>query len=123
MSINNFLLKRQSFAPTIGWQILYNEFYSISPEDDINPEGSSLMPSWSLFSSTLLHMLHKENKVIIDLGWGPESDPEGAFYITMVRTDDKRWEHPLVKFSSRSKDEIVNKLNELMLAVSNGEIS
>ncbi len=118
----SFSMDRQNFAPTIGWQVLYNEFYSIEPTEEITPEGSNIMPSWSLFSSTLLQLLHDKKQILIDMGWGPESDPEGAFHIIMVRTDDQYWEHPLVEFSSRNKDEIVAKLNELMLAVSNGEI-
>lgn len=120
--MTSFKFTRQSFCPTPGWKVLHNEFYSVDLAEKIYPEGSEDMPSWSLFSSTLLQLVYDKKNLLIDLGWLPESDPEGSFCLTLLRADDEQWENPLTEFSSRDKDIIVEKLNEVMRAVSKGEI-
>ncbi|WP_010299796.1 hypothetical protein [Candidatus Odyssella thessalonicensis] len=118
-------LKLQPLAIPRGFNIIYNFFFDVLDQGEpvyFEEEPANPFP-YELYRSTLFQALHEYQQILIDMGWGPDGEPDGAFYITMLRTDDEYWEHPLVKFSSRNKDEIVNKLNELMLAVSNGEIT
>ncbi|MBW8309097.1 MAG: hypothetical protein K0M45_05605 [Candidatus Paracaedibacteraceae bacterium] len=129
--INLENLELQELEYTEGWQILWNKLYNYSTpqiKEDILisnffKDDSRLASIWLLYDDDLIYMVHDKRQIAFDLGWGPGNNPEGAFHIIMVRMDDQYWEHPLVEFSSRNKDEIVAKLNELMLAVSNGEIS
>lgn len=52
----------------------------------------------------------EEQKLIIDLGWYPDGEPEGNFILQAVLNED--WVDPLMKFSSRSKNEIVKTLEK-----------
>jgi hypothetical protein len=123
-------LKLQELKYLKGWRVLWNKLYDYAPPhineniliNNFFKNDARLASIWLLFEDDLIYMIHDEGQIAIDLGWGPGNDPEGAFHITMIRINDKHWEHPLVEFSSRNKDEIVAKLNELMLAVSNVEI-
>ncbi|WP_010304498.1 hypothetical protein [Candidatus Odyssella thessalonicensis] len=129
VNFNNIRLQHLNYSE--GWEIRWNNFYDYSPPDipqdlyisNFFKNESRLVSMWVLFEDDLLYAVHPKAGIALDLGWGPGNQPDGLFNIIMIRTDDQYWERPLVKFSSRSKDEIVNKLNELMLVVSNGEIS
>lgn len=52
----------------------------------------------------------EEQTFIIDLGWYPDGDPSGNFILQAVLNND--WNDPLMKFSSRNKDEIVKTLEK-----------
>ncbi|AIK95504.1 hypothetical protein [Candidatus Odyssella acanthamoebae] len=125
VTIHSKDLKLQPLAIPRGFNVIYNFFFEVLDQGrPIYFEDDPDYPfPYELYRSMLFQVLHEYYQLLVDLGWGPDGEPEGAFYITIIRADDKHWEHPLVKFSSRNKDEIVAKLNELMLAVSNGEIS
>jgi hypothetical protein len=48
--------------------------------------------------------------VTLDIGWYPDGDPSGEFLIHVVRNGD--WDHPLVRASARSVEELKAQLPE-----------
>lgn len=100
-----------------GWTVVFNEFTDIEPME-IPAENEEM---WLYnFSEDLLYisteMTRKWDKQTqkqtlgIDLGWYPEGDPNGSFKLQAILDDN--WENPLLEFSSRSKDEIVQTLEK-----------
>lgn len=92
---------------------MFNQFAALDPET-LPPDDQR----WIGFGEDILYMYtdhrRKRNKqvetqrVSIDLGWYPDSAPEGTFRLEAILDDD--WENPLLTFASRSKQEIVDTL-------------
>ena len=55
------------------------------------------------------HQIEKQ-RLGIDLGWYPDGAPAGCFCLRAVLNGN--WEQPLLEFSSRSKKEVVEKLEQ-----------
>ncbi|CAG0935870.1 hypothetical protein TFLX_04721 [Thermoflexales bacterium] len=100
-----------------GWHVAYNQFFDIEP--DMTAEAYS--GSWWYFSEDMLQLKHAEWKLLLDLGWYPESRPEGNFKIYLVQLMDDveempdAWESPLATFSSPSRQEIVKTIEAWLL--------
>lgn len=103
-----------------GWTVNFNDFMDIDPSE-ISDKKVSNEKEWLLyFSEDLLYIsteiTRKRNKQTetqslgIDLGWYPEGDPNGSFKLQAILNDN--WENPLLSFSSRSKDEITEMLEQ-----------
>ena len=98
------------------WTMELNKLEEIDPET-LPPEDNNWLFA---FNEDILYMYSEINrkrneqtevqKLGIDLGWYPDGDPEGNFVLQAVLNDD--WNDPLMKFSSRSKDEIVKTLEK-----------
>lgn len=98
------------------WTMELNKLEDIDPET-LTPEDESWLYA---FNEDILYMSSKvsrkrndkteEQTFIIDLGWYPDGDPSGNFVLQAVLNED--WLNPLMKFSSRSKDEIVKTLEK-----------
>ncbi len=97
-----------------GWTVLYNKLEDLEPEE-LPPDDRGWLFS---FNEDILHIYttarRKRNKqvetqkLVLDLGWYPDSDPSGSFRLEAILNDD--WINPLLTFSSRSKQEIVDTL-------------
>lgn len=100
-----------------GWQVTYNQLYEIDPivgnEDYF--EGSSLL---TLKDNTRLKL--------IDVQWRPERAINGAYQVAVLNflenfnpttnqfDIDPNWENPVLNFTTQSRIELVEKLEELM---------
>jgi hypothetical protein len=94
-----------------GWQISFNIFMEIDPLlQDINNFDPGLD-----FSQDLLQINNLQKDITVDLGWYPDHDPTGEYKISVIKNTD--WENPLSTFSSRSKDEIVSKIETILLEI------
>lgn len=109
--------KLQSLRIPGGWTVVFNEFANIDPME-ISDEDED---KWLFYlSEDLLYLsaqsTRKQNKQTqiqtlgIDLGWYPEGDPNGSFKLQAIL--DENWENPLLEFSSRNKDKIVETLEQ-----------
>ncbi len=98
------------------WTMELNKLEDIDPEM-LPPEDEN----WLLaFNEDILYMRSQISRIrnnqtekqefIIDLGWYPDGDPNGNFVLQAVLNED--WLDPLMKFSSRNKDEIVETLEK-----------
>jgi len=109
-------IKLQPLRIPSSWEIEYNSFSELDPEN-IRKEDKR---TWVNFTEDLLQTKHKRYNVLIDLGWYPEADPEGCFGIDVIK--DMDWENPLETFESRSKSEVVDKIEELLWRLGEGMI-
>lgn len=68
---------------------------------DIDIHGSN-----DLFelNEDLLQLHNEKANLIIDLGWYPDHDINGAYLLLLVK--DYKWDRPLEQITSRSKKEI-----------------
>ncbi|MDE6775862.1 MAG: hypothetical protein K2J37_06185 [Ruminococcus sp.] len=85
-----------------GWNVKYNMF----SEYDLDKDGAE-------YSDELYEdLLQLENKnLLIDLGWYPHGDIKGSYKLYLVdKTNDSPFELPVEIFSSKSKQEIINRI-------------
>ena len=104
----------QPFRIPGGWTIGFNNFDALDP-GALSPDDRR----WQFFFvEDILYMYtdhrRRRNKreevqrVGIDLGWYPDGDPAGSFRLEAILDDD--WVNPLLTFTSRSRQEIVDTL-------------
>lgn len=111
MESNKWWKQMQPLRIPTGWNVVWNRLEDIEPET--LPENSKGWLDFSqdiLFLSKIIKRRKSEETIGIDLGWYPDCDPEGSFRLDVIKNGD--WEHPFLTFSSRSKAEIVEKMEE-----------
>ncbi len=92
----------QPLRITVGWKVTYNMFSEYDPDKD----GAE----YSLELCEDLLQLKNKN-LLIDLGWYPQGNINGGYKMFLVdTTKDRPFDSPLETFASRSKREIINKL-------------
>lgn len=109
--------KHQGLRVPEGFVIMYNTFFDVEP-----PIGNFKSSDWWYFKESLLYICYMKSdpKILLDLGWYPEFDPEGKFAIQVFKEDFSG--EQLVDFESRSKKEIVDKINEILKDIAEGRI-
>ncbi len=93
------------------WSLLWNHLRPIEPGDLAEDD-----PAWLFtFVQDMLYLRKNsdEQSVAIDLGWYPEGDPQGAYELVTILNDD--WNNPLLAFTSRSTQEIVETMEHWLL--------
>ena len=87
---------------------MFNKFEDIDPETLPSEDEAWLFA----FNEDILYMRKQTEKqeLALDLGWYPDGDPDGQFVLQAILNGD--WNKPLLKFCSRSKDEIVQTLEK-----------
>lgn len=97
-----------------GWTIMFNKLEDLEVET-LSEEDTAWL---TVFVEDIMH-LYKKNKrkrkkqieeqtISIDLGWYPDGDVNGSF--RLIALLNHNWDEPLLEFSSRNKDEIVQTL-------------
>lgn len=99
-----------------NWTMKLNKLEDIDPET-LSPEDETWLFA---FNEDIIYLESKitrernnqteEQKLTVDLGWYPDGEPDGNFLLQAVLNED--WLDPLMKFSSRNKDEIVKTLEK-----------
>ena len=99
------------------WQVDYNQLYEVDPKIGLEDyfDGSSLL------------MLKNNSRLkLIDVEWRPERDLNGEFQVKVLNfvenfnsktnefDNDVNWEIPFLTFATKSRLELVKKLEELM---------
>lgn len=100
-----------------GWLVSYNQFYQVDPTSGNEHyfEGSSLL------------MLENNARLkLIDVQWRPELNLNGEYQLkvlnyveafnpkTKIYQNDPDWERPFLSYTTKSRTELVGKLEELM---------
>lgn len=93
-----------------GWEIKYHQFYQVDPEVELNIANCPGGDYWELFKATLLVL--ENGDVALDLGWAPEADAGGSFWLRRLKRYD--YTNPLDEFSSRDPLVMLNKVHEWM---------
>jgi hypothetical protein len=101
-----------------GWRILHHELYQIAPDQVDKIEGLPGNPSvWEThFGQDLFLAENKSAELMLDVGWSPDGDPNGVFYLQLLRTREGEtdWEHPLEVFKTRDLSELLKQLDRLL---------
>lgn len=107
------MIKLQPLRISNGWEVSYNKFLEIDPND--LKEDDDI---WIHFTQDILQMKYvfKEIYLTLDLGWYPETEFDGTYRLEIIKDQD--WINPLETFESRSKKEIVEKIEELLYQIS-----
>lgn len=108
------MIKLQPLRISTGWNISYNKFLEVEPND--LKEDNDI---WMHFTQDILQIKYTFKKInlMIDLGWYPETEFNGTFRLEVIK--DKEWDNPLETFESRSKKEIVEKIEKIIDKISN----
>lgn len=83
-----------------GWKVEFNNFCECEP-DSCENFGEH-------FVEDLLRLTNSKFNLILDLGWYPSSDENGAYKLFFVK--DYIWDQPLEYFESRDKKAIIDKI-------------
>lgn len=85
-----------------GWSVKYNMF----SEYDLDKDGAEY--SYELCEDLL--QLENQN-LLIDLGWYPQGDIEGSYQLYLIdKTNNFSFDSPLKVFKSKSKQEIIYRI-------------
>lgn len=91
------------------WKVDYNTFIDTDPKE---MEKMSPLKRGLIFTGSLLQMSFERDGLVLDLGWYPEGDPQGKYGLVLLRGND--WGKPLVSYSTSLKEDIVQKIEELL---------
>ncbi|WP_207422805.1 hypothetical protein [Desertivirga brevis] len=107
----------QDLNITNGWTVERNVFYDIGPDSNVSEDDKFI----NIYcQQDMLAM--KKGQILLDLGWygGEDLNNKNAGYcIYLVRGDCWDEGELLEKFRSKNKQSIIDKINELILAVDN----
>lgn len=100
-----------------GWHVCYNQLYEIDP----------IVGYENYFEGSSLLMLRNNARLkLIDVEWRPERDLNGEFQVVVLNfvenfnsktyefDSNPNWENPFLTFVTKSRLELVEKLEELM---------
>ncbi|MGG0179119.1 hypothetical protein [Gottfriedia acidiceleris] len=82
-----------------GWTVEFNNFYEIEPDK---------CKDFGYFVQDLLRLSNSKFNLILDLGWYPDSNENGAYDLLLIK--DYNWEMPLEYFESKNTKAIVDKI-------------
>ncbi|OPA75363.1 hypothetical protein BVG16_22510 [Paenibacillus selenitireducens] len=106
-----------------GWKVDFNTFCRVDL-DDIRKESDLL---WEL-NEDILQMSNLHYNVILDLGWYPAHNIDGKYTLTLVKQSEdmdtltNNWGKPILLFKTRNIDEVIEKINSLLIRVAEGQI-
>lgn len=135
MKVYNFNeIQLQELRIPAGWYIHLNKFYHIDPDPSIEiengPEGFGVFELF--FEVTLFTARHIARRKFIDLGWYPMWETDGQYILEAFSYQE--WENTesgsetshlskelIFTFSTRVREELVEVLEKLMLALAVGQ--
>lgn len=97
-----------------GWTISYNEFLEADLDTDENPN------TWAMRKQDLFQATQKKRNRLLDLGWYPEQEVDGAFRLQVYEGDFTGTQ--LHEFSSRNRLEVVAEMERLFLLINRGDL-
>mgnify|MGYP001104360330 CR=1 FL=1 len=106
--------KLQPLRVPAGWNVVFNKFLEVDIEnwssDDVN---------WINFTEDITYLRRENRKynIGIDLGWYPDTDPQGAFHIKVILNEN--WEKPAMEYVTRMRKEAVEIIEDLLLRYCN----
>lgn len=107
-------LNLQALRITAGWTVEINKFYEIDPIGkviELKVKDVYVNDGWLLFEKAMFFAVHKRFKLKLELEWRPPCKPNGEFWLTLLKKDD--WQNPIVQIQTKSKSEVIEKMNEL----------
>jgi hypothetical protein len=99
---------RQPLRIPGGWSVDHNELMQLEPSQ-LGVED----PLWCFLTEDLLQLREVRRGWLLDVGWYPDSRPEGAFRAVLIRNQD--WAHPLRTYETRVLSELVQQVEQWLL--------
>jgi hypothetical protein len=99
---------RQPLRIPGGWTVDHNELMQLEPSL-LGAED----PLWYFLTEDLLQLREIRRGFLLDVGWYPDSKPEGGFRAVLLRNQD--WAHPLRTYETRTLSELVQQVEEWLL--------
>lgn len=103
-------LKPFRLAP--AWKIMWNKLKDIEP-DNVKPDDDAWLFTFvEDMTYIVTESTYNENKKIIkrtlaiDLGWYPEGDIKGCYYLVAILDND--WNQPILEMKTRSTQKVVD---------------
>jgi hypothetical protein len=86
-------VQKVKLVPSSAWAITYHELYSIQPSVADAIQGCSEgITIWSShFCEDLLQIVNDKAGLLLDVGWYPHANPQGAFVLNLLRREGQRW--------------------------------
>ncbi len=102
--------KLQPLRIPAGWEVVLNKFLEIDIENCLANNKN-----WIDFTEDITYLRRKSRKykIGIDLGWYPDTDPQGAFHVKVIL--DENWEKPIMEYVTRERSEVVKTMEDLLL--------
>ncbi|WP_339731194.1 hypothetical protein [uncultured Gimesia sp.] len=102
------------------WVVTQNHILTITAEEARHVTGfDEGFKIWDLyFLQDMFHAVSTDEMYVIDVGWYPEGSPEGHYSLVLIERNPKEniynWDKPLVEFDTRSLDQLLSKIRDLM---------
>ncbi len=104
-----------------GWQITQQRLFDVSPEDadKVEVRGGKIT-IWQLcFVEDLLQVVNRSRGVVLDVGWYPDSRPEGSYRLRLIHEKKGEripydWENPEIDFTTRSLSDLLAKIHSIV---------
>lgn len=97
-TLNTWLLNQLNLK---NGKVVYNDF-------EIDPTFSFEKQKWC-YKEDLLQ-IHFDNNILVDVGWHPEFDDKGNFYIRVIKNFD--WSHPIFEKKCKEIDAMIQYLQQ-----------
>ena len=104
-------LNRVEIDTPYDWKVTYNQFYDFDPLDDVEIAGVPNKNRFELLVQDLLQIKNEKEKLLLDLGWYPEADPDGQFELVVIKNDD--WENPHYIYKTKSKVSVLKAIYDI----------
>lgn len=103
--------------------VSYNNFLELSTEEFTDDTFKYEID----LDEDILQISSQAHRRILDLGWYPSFHPDGQYKIMLVELVEKeiqpeKWDDPLFTFSSRSVNEIKDKIDLVLQQVVEGRL-
>lgn len=90
------------------WDIQYNKLTHLNPEDKSLTNEELEYYCLGLLTENLLQI--KSNSHLIDLGWYPDSEVKGEFYLRLLHSNKLKeidWDNPVFELKTRALDKVL----------------
>lgn len=98
-------MKLQPLAIPSLCRVYINQFLELDPIK-LNKNSRE----WLYFTKDILHVENVEGNITINLGWYPDMDPNGEFYLRVLKNNN--WDNPILSIKTRDKNMILEKIEE-----------
>lgn len=108
--------ERITLTVSCDWEILYNKLTVFDPDAHELTEEEFDFYTLGLFTQNMVQIESKSKASLIDIGWYPDSETDGSYLLQMLPIKDGEcdWLHPVTEFKTRSLQQLIVKIEELM---------